>query len=174
MPEPVSIRATEPADHEAILECVRAAFGTRGRDGAEEVEIVRTTWARNAAAPGLDLAAISGRQVAGHVLGGVGRLGEREAIGLAPLAVGPAWQRQGIGSRLIRELLDRAERAGWPLVVLLGAPRYYSRFGFEQAGPLGIIYRPAGPDNPDFQVARLSRFDDSLRGEFRYCWELEP
>lgn len=169
----ISIRATEPADHEAVLECVRAAFATRGRDGEEEVAIVRETWLRGDAAPGLDLVATSGAETVGHVLGGRGRLGAREVVGLAPLAVRPDFQRQGVGSSLVREFLARADELGRPLVVLLGNPAYYSRFGFEPAGPLGISYATFEPGDPHFQVARLGSYDPSWRGEFKYCWELE-
>lgn len=134
---------------------------------------MRETWSRGAAVAGLDLLATSGGEVAGHVLGGRGRLGDRDAIGLAPLAVRPSFQRQGIGSRLVQEFLARANAAGWPLVVLLGDPRYYSRFGFEPAGRLGIFYAPFEPSDPHFQVTRLDSYDPSWRGEFTYWWELE-
>lgn len=169
----ISIRDTEPADREAILECVRAAFATRGRDGEEEVAIVRETWLRGDAAPGLDLVATSGAETVGHVLGGRGRLGAREVVGLAPLAVRPDLQRQGVGSSLVRAFLARANDLGRPLIVLLGNPAYYSRFGFEPAAPLGITYAPLDPRDPHFQVARLDAYDPSWHGEFTYCWELE-
>ena len=93
-------------------------------------------------------------------------------VGIAPLAVTPSRQRQGIGAALMTELLDRADAHGWPLVVLLGSTEYYPRFGFEPAGSYGITYQPVGTDNPHFQVRRLSRYDPSYRGDFRYCWEL--
>ncbi len=73
----------------------------------------------------------------------------------------------------MKDLLGRADAAGWPMVLLLGNPAYYRRFGFEPSGPLGIYYLPVGKDDPHFQVRRLSRFDPTLRGEFIFCWE-EP
>ena len=97
--------------------------------------------------------------------------GGRDVLAVAPLAVAPSHQGRGIGSALMAELLRRAEVAAWPLVVLLGSPQYYGRFGFEASGPRGIVYRPVGPDNPHFQVCRLPGYDDSYAGEFRYCWE---
>ena len=57
---------------------------------------------------------------------------------MAPLAVIPHRQSEGIGSGLMNELLRQAEGIGEPLLVLLGLPAYYGRFGFEAAGPLGI------------------------------------
>jgi len=69
------------------------------------------------------------------------------------------------------ELLRRAEAAGSPAVVLLGAPQYYARFGFEPAGPAGIVYPPVGRNDAHFQLRRLTAYAPSLRGRFRYCWE---
>ena len=50
---------------------------------------------------------------------------------LAPLAVAPDHQRRGIGSALVREGLARLAKDGIAVVLVLGDPAYYSRFGFE-------------------------------------------
>ena len=51
------------------------------------------------------------------------------------------------------EVLRRADEAACPLVVLLGDPGYYRRFGFEAAGPrCRCVYPPVGPDDPHFMV----------------------
>ena len=49
---------------------------------------------------------------------------------LGPLAVAPAWQRQGIGSAIVRAGLQRLKDADVDLVCVLGDPAYYGRFGF--------------------------------------------
>lgn len=169
----VEVREVELSDHDAVLACVQAAFAKGDRDGIEEVQIVRSTWERHAAPVGLDIVAIDEGRVVGHVMGGRGRLGHREVIGLAPLSVVPSRQGEGIGSLLVREFVVRAEAAGWPLAVLLGDPRYYARFGFEPSGPLGITYEPVGEANPHFMVRRLAGWDDTWQGFFRYSWEHE-
>ena len=168
-----SIRVAAPSDHDAILEVVRAAFSREGRDGQEEVDIVVTTWRLQAALDGLELVALEEDSVIGHVLGARGDLGGREVVTVAPLAVSPLHQKRGAGSALMRELLHRAEASGYPLVVLLGDPAYYGRFGFEPSGPLGISYAPVGESNPHFQVRRLAGYDPSYRGTVTYCWEAE-
>ena len=56
-------------------------------------------------------------------------------------------------------------------MIVLGDPRYYSRFGFEPAWTHGITYEPAGPQSPHFQLRRLSHFTRSVRGRYRYHWE---
>jgi putative acetyltransferase len=166
------IRTATPEDRDAILGVVRAAFSNDTADAREELDIVRDTWERGGAADGLELVAVEDGEVLGHVLGAHGDLDGRDIVGIAPLAVTPLRQRQGIGTALMTELLDRADARGWPLVVLLGSTEYYPRFGFESAAPFGIEYEPVGDGNPHFQVRRLSRYDPSYTGSFRYCWEL--
>ena len=166
------IRATEPADHEGIVEMVREAFTDGSRDGREEVDVVLETWARDAVPDGLDLVA-DDDGVVGHIMAGRGQLAGRDAIAVAPLSVSPSHQRQGIGTALMNELLVRAEAADWPFLLLLGDPDYYGRFDFEPAAPLGMVYPPVGADSPHFQIRRLRGFDASdSRGSFTYCWEL--
>jgi putative acetyltransferase len=72
---------------------------------------------------------------------------------------------------LVQELIRHAEARVWPLLVLLGDPTFYGRFGFEPAGPLGLSYTPAGAGNPHFQARRLDGYRAALRGAFSYCWE---
>ena len=59
-------------------------------------------------------------------------------VGLAPVAVHPTHQRQGVGSRLIRAGLAKCKTIGCPLCVVLGEPAYYTRFGFSQASKRGL------------------------------------
>jgi putative acetyltransferase len=57
---------------------------------------------------------------------------------MGPVAVQPGRQGQGIGSRLIHQGLECLRQQGHRLVMVEGNPRYYSRFGFQDATPLGI------------------------------------
>ena len=63
----------------------------------------------------------------------------RPALALAPMAVPPALQNRGIGSALVRRGLEDARELGHRVVIVLGHPRYYPRFGFRPAQPLGIL-----------------------------------
>ena len=167
-----TVRPAGPGDNGAILEVVGQAFTGPDHDGQEEVDIVLQTWQLGAGIEGLELVADVDGTVVGHVLGARADLQGRELLAIAPLAVAPTWQGRGIGSALMTELLDRADDLGWPMAVLLGNPEFYGRFGFEAAGPLGLVYRPVGQGDPHFQARRLSSFESSLRGEVRYCWEI--
>lgn len=104
-------------------------------------------------------------EVLGHVVCTRGYIDEVPALGLGPIAVHPSHQRAGIGSALVHAVLGAAEARGERAVILLGDPRYYSRFGFRLAAEFGIT--PPVPEwAPHFQ-ARL--FGDVPAGAFRYA-----
>ena len=165
------VRSTAPADQPWVLELVRAAFSDDIRTGEEEVDIVVNTWALGDSVLPIDLVALDGDTIAGHVLGARGTVGDNEVIAVAPLAVAPSHQGHRIGTTLMRTILERADEANWPLAVLLGRPEYYIRFGFEPASQLGIAYAPVGEGNPNFQARRLRAFTHPSPGLFTYCWE---
>ncbi|PSB01440.1 GNAT family N-acetyltransferase [Merismopedia glauca] len=76
-------------------------------------------------------------------------------LGLAPLAVLPKYQRQGIGSLLVQYTLKECDRAGCNAVVVLGHPAYYPRFGFIPAREKGLGCEYSVPDEA-FMVLELS------------------
>jgi putative acetyltransferase len=83
------------------------------------------------------------------------------AMGLAPMAVLPMYQNQGIGSQLVREGLKECQRLGHDIVVVLGHSEYYPRFGFGPASLKGLRSEYDVPDEV-FMVAEL--IPDALKG----------
>jgi putative acetyltransferase len=159
------VRPATETDDDHILQVVREAF----RGGDDEVRVVNDARRLGAEIADLELVATIDDIVVGHVLTSVGDLDGRSVAAVAPLAVHPDWQGRGVGSALMTELIDRADRQGWPLLALLGNPAYYGRFGFESAAALDIVYPPV--DGPAFQVRRLTAYDRTWRGTFTYAWE---
>ncbi|MEM9618944.1 MAG: N-acetyltransferase [Pseudomonadota bacterium] len=80
----------------------------------------------------LSLVGIADKVLAGHVIFtpcSIAGRDDKVAL-LAPLAVAPAWQRQGVGDAIVKTGLQRLENAGVAHVFVLGDPAYYGRFGF--------------------------------------------
>ncbi len=75
-------------------------------------------------------------------------------LGLAPVAVKPEFQNQGVGSKLIRASLVEVKTDGYDFIVLLGSPEYYHRFGFQTASAFGL-QNEYGVDE-EFMVLNLS------------------
>jgi putative acetyltransferase len=96
----------------------------------------------------------------------------RSAIGLAPLAVLPDFQRRGIGEALVRAGLERVRSLGEPLCVVLGDPAYYGRFGFTAAHGHGLRWEHGG--GAAFQCLELAPgAAASLSGIVRYAPEFD-
>ena len=93
-------------------------------------------------------------------------------LGIAPVAVVPAFQRQGIGTAVMQRLLDDCRASGVVGVVVLGDPSYYGRFGFRPADTFGL--RCAWTNGPAFQAMPLVDGGlDGLHGlvEYDACFD---
>ena len=90
------------------------------------------------------------------------------AVGLAPLAVLPEHQRQGVGSQLVKAGLDACRSQGLFAVLVLGHPEYYTRFGFVPASTKGLQYEHAVPPEAFMVLALQSGALAHERGVVRY------
>jgi predicted N-acetyltransferase YhbS len=152
------VRDEEDKDRHAVGELVAAEFDT----GAE-ADFVGSL--RRGPQPLVSLVAEVDEAVVGHlVLAPVPLEGDASAklMGLGSLAVVPEKQKQGIGSALVREGLERCRALGFDAVVALGHLGYYSRFGFAPAARFGI--RPA-LDIPEDALLAVELRPAALRGK---------
>jgi putative acetyltransferase len=137
------VRLERPEDYPVVFEVNQRAFGRVNE--AKLVEALRTV-----ANPQISLVAVRADRVVGHIFFSPvtieGSTSSLQALGLAPMAVVPELQNQGIGSALVRAGLEAARRIGQKAVIVLGHPEYYPRFGFEIASRKGIRYEHPVPD----------------------------
>jgi len=137
------IRPETPEDVDSIHYVNEQAFGQE--DEAKLIEKLR-----NHGVLTISLVAIRDGEIVGHIaFSPVVIESERssfEAIALAPMAVLPAYQRKGIGSQMVRAGLEECRRLGQEIIVVLGHPDYYPRFGFIPAKPRGIDCEFEAPD----------------------------
>ena len=161
------LRRELPSDVAAVREVHARAFDRPGEDVAPEAVLVDGLRDDGDVVPGLSIVAERDGAVVGHVVCSSARIGERPSLGLGPLGVLPAHQRQGVGSALVHGVLAAADALGAGEVVLLGDPAYYGRFGFVLAAPIGIT-PPEPAWAPHWQVRTLTAWDGTT-GPFRYA-----
>ncbi len=154
----IEIRRETEGDYSEVRLINELAFDHEGE--ANLVEGLREN-----ASPCISLVAVDGEKVVGHIFfSPVTVQSENDsftAIGLAPMAVLPERQNEGIGSLLVRDGLEECKREGHSIVVVLGHADYYPRFGFVTAKTKGLSSEYSVPDE-NFMVVELT--PDALNG----------
>lgn len=161
----IHIRPERPEDQATIHQLAVAAYGRE--DEAEVVDQLR-----QARAVALALTAEEDGRVVGHIVFSMVTVNSTSdvwtALGLGPMVVAPDRQGRGIGTALVRAGLDECRKTGAEVVVVLGRPDYYPRFGFKPAKPLGVTWE-IDVSEEAFMLAELQ--DGALagrRGVVRY------
>jgi putative acetyltransferase len=166
----MEVRSEKLEDLEAIRRVNVAAFGRESE--ADLVDQLR------GAASTFSFVAVESEQIVGHIffspveLDGEGNT-DLPMLGLAPLAVLPDYQRQGIGSLLIRHGLQECDRLGFKAIVVLGHPEYYPRFGFTPAKQRGLRCEFSVPDEAFMLLELLSGALEGCAGTVKYRSEFD-
>ncbi|MEU3689699.1 bifunctional class I SAM-dependent methyltransferase/N-acetyltransferase [Streptomyces narbonensis] len=134
------LREETAEDAPAVRRVVATAFGSVDATSETEADLVdNLRLDADAWLPGLSyVAQAPDGTVAAHALITRCRVGGAPAAALAPVSVAPAYQRTGAGQAVVRAVLDAARLRGETLVLVLGHPEYYPRFGFVRASEYGI------------------------------------
>ena len=149
MRDTISVRPETPADHAQVRTVNELAFGQRTE--ADLVDKLRGDESVSLVA--------DDNGVVGHILFTsvtIDHQGRRiVGMGLAPMAVHPDRQRQGIGSRLVTRGLEILRERRCPFVVVVGHPDYYPRFGFVRGSSHGLRCEFEGVGEDAFMVMIL-------------------
>jgi putative acetyltransferase len=165
----VQIRREAAGDEAAIYTVNRLAFAQDAEAGL--VDALRHD---DAFIPELSLVADAGTDVVGHIL--FTRIviedepgTAQPSLALAPMAVLPEFQQQGIGGQLIRAGLERARALGHRSVIVLGHETYYPKFGFRPASGWGIRAPFPVPDAAFMAIELVPGGLDRVHGLVRYA-----
>ncbi len=163
--ESMEVRQEVAADHAEVRSLVQAAF-----EREQEAQLVDELRGQ----PGvLSLVAVRAGSILGHamftpVTSAATESNHQPATALGPIAVRPSQQRQGCGSALIRDGLDRCREQGIGVAFVLGDPEYYSRFGWQPAKQRQLHCKWPGTENA-FQVLELIEGGlDGWHGQVNY------
>ncbi len=155
----------ETEQHKAAIQKInQSTFET-----CAEATLVDTL--RDQCQPIISLIAEEDREVVGHImfssvtLSGFSGL---KIMGLAPMAVLPNYQRQGIGSALVQTGLDGCRKLGFGAIVVLGHINYYPRFGFIPASRFGIDCEYNVPEDAFMVVELQPGYLSGAKGTVKY------
>jgi putative acetyltransferase len=164
------IREEAPGDAAAIRRLEATAFDTDAE--AKLVDALRAAGALT-----LSLVAEADGEIVGHIAFSPvvvsSTRGTSQGVGLGPMAVAPACQRQGIGGRLIEDGLRRLRDAGHRFCVVLGHAEYYPRHGFTRASDFGMRWERPVPDDVFFVRELAPAGLEGVSGTVRYRPEFD-
>ena len=166
----ILVRQETKEDEQTVYQLVKKAFaGAEHSDGGEH-DLVSALRGSRAFLPALSLVAEADGAVAGYILFTEIRIGAATELALAPLAVLPEYQRQGVGAALIRAGHKIAGELGYHYSVVLGSETYYPRFGYAPAEGFGIQPPFAVPAS-NFMAVPLSEDRPEVCGVVEYAEE---
>ena len=169
------IRPHRSEDNEAATSIYIEAFRRPENPDAIpwEAPLFEALWEAGDVLAELSFTALTESGAVGHVTASKATVAAEAVVAVGPIGVLPEHQGVGIGSALMDALLSAADVAGVPLVVLLGSPRYYGRFGFRPAAELGVTPPEAGWGDA-FQARPLTAYTSRIAGPFRYAPAFSP
>lgn len=162
----IKIREERQEDYNAIKEVNDKAFNQ-----PQEGMIIEKI--RKSGTEILSLVAVIEDKIVGHILFSTVKIENypdlKDGMGLAPMAILPEHQKQGIGSLLIKEGIERLKMKSVPYIVVLGHEHYYPKFGFETASKYSIKCQWDGVPDEAFMVMILDeKVMENVNGVAKY------
>ena len=156
----IIIREETPDDYAWVIELTEKAFETMEFSDGKEGKLVENLRKAPAFIPELSLVAELNGQVVGHILFSPMQIKNEqkifESLVLGPVSVLPEFQKQGIGSQLMRAGHQKAKELGFQSVILIGHQEYYPRFGYKPASTWGIKTQIPLPSDDVFMAVELT------------------
>lgn len=167
----MKIRVENKEDYEVVERLIELAFISAENSNKDEHNLIARIRLGNNYVPELSLVAEKDSKILGQILLSKVDIRNKETVFqelvLAPISVLPEYQKQGIGSSLIKEAISKAKKMGYSLIIVLGYPSYYSKFGFKKAKDFGI--ETSIPEFNDYlMLLKLENSQDNISGKVIY------
>lgn len=166
----MNIRQENIKDYQEVYNVIKLAFETSTNKDGNEQDLVVELRKSNNFIKELSLVAIIDDNIVGYILFTKINIGEYEELALAPLAVLPQYQKQGIGGALIKEGHRIAKKLGYHYSVVLGSEKYYPQYGYVKATTYGIK-PPFKIPTENFMAIKLNKTNKKIQGTVKYAKE---
>ena len=168
----LEIRQENIEDYEDVYNVVKIAFERAEHSDGNEQDLVVALRKSENFIQKLSLVAIKDNKIVGYILFTKIKIVKNTELALAPLAVWPEYQRQGIGRKLIEKGHEVAKKLGYHYSVVLGSENYYPRFGYVPAVKYGIK-APFEVPSKNFMAIKLNDTNKEIKGIVKYGKEFE-
>ena len=149
------IRKETNKDYDIVYNIVKKAFATAEHSDGNEQDLVVALRKGESFVPELSLVAEIDDKIVGHIMFTKAKVGNDTVLVLAPLSVLPEYQKQGVGTNLIKEGHKIAKELGYEYSLVLGSEKYYPKTGYLSAEQFGIKV----PDGiPSWALMKLSSY----------------
>jgi predicted N-acetyltransferase YhbS len=167
--ENIKVRLEKEEDCREVENLVRDAFWDLYHPGCSEHFILHKMRNIPAFIQELDLVACDGQKIVGQIAYTKAKVinnknEEFEVLCMGPLAVLPSYQKKGIGTLLVEESIKKATDLGYKAIIIFGEPKYYHRFGFQDAKEYGI--QTADGQNFEAFMALMLTQDGLLKNDY--------
>lgn len=166
------IRKEIPADYDTVFKVIKEAFKNEEFSDQREQFLVRKLRNSSAFIPELSLVAVLDDEIVGHILLTKIKIKNGDiktpSLSLAPVAVLPAYQKRGIGSKLIDVAHKKALNLGFTSIILIGHADYYPKFGYKKASTFGITLPFDAPDENCMAIELTDHALKSVSGKTEY------
>lgn len=161
----VSLRQEQEADQVQVFRLVELAFADLEISDHTEQFLVERLRKSEAFIPELSIVAELDKRIVGYLLLTkikiVNKETENVSLIMAPVAVLPEFQNQGIGGKLIMHAHMKARKIGFRSIILVGHEEYYPRFGYKPTSSFGITF-PF--EAPEINCMAVELVKDGLKG----------
>lgn len=168
----LEIRQESKNDYKEVYNVVKKAFETAEHSDGNEQDLVVELRSSNNFIPELSLVAIKDKKIVGHIMFTKIMIGKTVEIALAPLAILPEYQKQGIGTKLISEGHRIAKEMGYHYCVVIGSEKFYPKIGYIPAENFEII-APFQIDSKNFMAIKLNDTKEQANGVVKYAKEFK-
>jgi len=131
----VLLRPEEEKDYNSVENLTREAFWNVYKPGCDEHLLIHNIRNKKEFIKELDYVAVFNDEIIGNIVYAkakiIGINEEYDVITFGPISVLPAYQKKGIGKKLIEHTITKSKEMGFKAVIIYGNPKYYERFGFK-------------------------------------------